>query len=159
MFIWIFVHLRNPINVSQIELLTICLYSEGSEDRFVVVQHFGYRKICQIVCRVSGKWMESKFLYQDVDGVPLANKGIEEDRSFLNINIWHWIPRGTFSLFLTTNNSYNNINFRVLLYIFWLYPIILIQKRLVYWFIIGCLTSHSRIFQKDGKCWWHDEDD
>ena len=35
-----FVHLRNPINVKQIEFLIICLYSEGGEDRFVVVQHF-----------------------------------------------------------------------------------------------------------------------
>ena len=39
MLIWIFVHLWNPINLGQIELLIICLYSEGSEDRFVVVQH------------------------------------------------------------------------------------------------------------------------
>ena len=76
MFIWIFVHLRNPINVRQIELLTIWLYSEGGEDRFVVVQHLWCRKICQIVCRVSRKWMESKFLDQDVDVVSLANKGI-----------------------------------------------------------------------------------
>ena len=76
MFIWIFVHLRNPINVRQFELLTICLYSDGSEDRFVVVQHFWCRKICQIVCRVSRKWMESKFLDQDVDVVSLASKGI-----------------------------------------------------------------------------------
>ena len=63
-------------NIRQIELLTICLYSEGSEDRFVVDQHFLSRKICQIVCRVSRKWMESKFLDQDVDVVSLANKGI-----------------------------------------------------------------------------------
>ena len=76
MFIWIFVHLRNPINVRQFELLTIWLYSEGGEDRFVVVQHLWCRKICQIVCRVSRKWMESKFLDQDVDVVSLANKGI-----------------------------------------------------------------------------------
>ena len=76
MFIWIFVHLRNPINVRQIELLTIWLYSEWGEDRFVVVQHLWCRKICQIVCRVSRKWMESKFLDQDVDVVSLANKGI-----------------------------------------------------------------------------------
>ena len=76
MFIWIRVHLRNPINVRQIELLAICLYSGGSEDRFVVVQHFWCRKICQIVCRISRKWMESKFLDQDVDVVSLANKGI-----------------------------------------------------------------------------------
>ena len=45
-------------------------------DRFVVVQHLWCRKICQIVCRVSRKWMESKFLDQDVDVVSLANKGI-----------------------------------------------------------------------------------
>ena len=76
MFIWIFVHLRNPINVRQFGLLTICLYSDGSEDRFVVVQHFWCRKICQIVCRVSRKWMESKFLDQGVDVVSLASKGI-----------------------------------------------------------------------------------
>ena len=75
MFIWIFVHLRNPINVRQIELLTIWLYSEGGDVRFVVVQHLWCRKICQIVCRVSRKWMESKFLDQDVDVVSLANKG------------------------------------------------------------------------------------
>ena len=71
-----FLHHRNSINVRRIELLLICLYSEGSEDRFVVVQHFWCRKICHIVCRVSGKWMESTFLDQDVDVVSLANKGI-----------------------------------------------------------------------------------
>ena len=74
MFIWIFVHLRNPINVRQIELLIVCLYSEGSEDRFVVVQHFWCRKIRQIVCRIPRKWMESKFLDQYVDVVFLAPK-------------------------------------------------------------------------------------
>ena len=58
LFIWIFVHLRNPINVRQIDLLT---RAEGGKDRFVVVQHLWCRKICQIVCRVSRKWMESKF--------------------------------------------------------------------------------------------------
>ena len=72
MLIRILEHLRNPINVRQIELLAICLYSEGSDDRFVVVQHFW----CQIVCRVSRKWIESKFLDQDVDVVSFANKGI-----------------------------------------------------------------------------------
>ena len=76
MFIRTFVHLRNPINVRQIELLTIWLYSEWGEDRFVVVQHLWCRKIRQILCRVSRKWMESKFLDQDVDVVSLANKGI-----------------------------------------------------------------------------------
>ena len=76
MFIMIFVHLQNPINVRQIELLTIWLYSEGGEDQFVVVQHLWCRKICQFVCRVSRKWMESKFFDQDVDVVSLANKGI-----------------------------------------------------------------------------------
>ena len=63
-------------NVRKIELLIICLYSEGSEDRCVVVQYFWRRKICQIVCRVLWKWMESKFLDQDVDVVFLANKGM-----------------------------------------------------------------------------------
>ena len=74
MFIWILVHLRNPIEVRQIELL----YSEGSEDRLVVVQHFWCRKTSHIVCtcRVSRKWMESNFLDQDVDVVSLANKCI-----------------------------------------------------------------------------------
>ena len=76
MFIWIFVHLRNPINVRQIELLVVCLYSEGSEDWFVVVQHFWCRKIRQIVCRIPGEWMGSKFLDQDIDVVFLANKCI-----------------------------------------------------------------------------------
>ena len=76
MFIWTFVHLRNPINVRQIELLRIWLYSEGRENRFVVVQHLWCRKICQIVCKVSRKWMESKFFDQDVDVASLANKGI-----------------------------------------------------------------------------------
>ena len=76
MFIWTFVHLRNPINVRQIELLATWLYSEGGENRFVVVQHLWCRKICQIICRVSRKLMESKYLDQDVDVVSLANKGI-----------------------------------------------------------------------------------
>ena len=71
-----FVHLRNPINVRQNELLTICLYWEGNEDRFVVVQQFWCRKICQIVCRVSRKWMESKYFDHDVDVESLTNKGI-----------------------------------------------------------------------------------
>ena len=71
MFIRIFVHLRNPMNVRQIEFLTICLYFEGSEDRSVVVQHLWCRIICQIVRRVFRKWMESKFLDQDVDVVSL----------------------------------------------------------------------------------------
>ena len=74
--IWILVHIRNPINVRQIELLVICLYSEGSEERLVVVQHFWSRKTCQIVCRVSRKWMESKFFDHDVDVVSPANEGI-----------------------------------------------------------------------------------
>ena len=56
MFIWILVHFRNPINVRQIVLLTICLYSERSEDRFVVVQHFWCRKICQIVGFPGNEW-------------------------------------------------------------------------------------------------------
>ena len=34
------------------------------------------QKICQIVCRVSTRWMESNFLDQDVDVVFLANKSI-----------------------------------------------------------------------------------
>ena len=36
-FIESFVHLTNPINVWQIELFIGCLYSEGSENRFMVV--------------------------------------------------------------------------------------------------------------------------
>ena len=76
MFIWIFVHLRNQFNVRPIEHFIICLYSEGGEDRFVVVHHSWCRKICQAVCRVSRKWIVSKLLDQDVDVVFLANKGI-----------------------------------------------------------------------------------
>ena len=76
MFMWTFVHLRNTMHVRQIEFLTIWLYSEGGEDRFVVVQHLWCRKICQIVCRISRKCMESKFLNQDVDVVSLASKRI-----------------------------------------------------------------------------------
>ena len=80
---WIYVYmdfvlLPNPIKLRQIEFFTIGLYSEGYDDWiiFVVVQHFRCRKICQIVCRVHRKWMESKFLHQDVDDeVFLANKG------------------------------------------------------------------------------------
>ena len=75
-FIWISVHLRNRMNVRQMELLIIYLYSEGIKDRFGFVQHFRCRKICQIVCRIPRKWIESKFLDQDVDEVFLANKGI-----------------------------------------------------------------------------------
>ena len=60
----------------QIELLIICLYSEWSEDRIMVVQHFWWRKIYQIVWRVPRKWLASKLLNQDVDVVFLANKGI-----------------------------------------------------------------------------------
>ena len=79
------VHFRNPINVWQIGLLVISLYSEGSEDRFVVVQHFWCRKICHIVCRVTRKWMEFKFLYRDVNVVFLANKGIVVGRNYNKI--------------------------------------------------------------------------
>ena len=38
MFIWSFLHLRNPINLRQIKLLIIWLYPERSEDRFMVVE-------------------------------------------------------------------------------------------------------------------------
>ena len=75
-FVWIFVHLRNSINVRRIEILIICLFAEGSEDRFVIVQHFWCRTICLIACRVHKKWMESKFLDQDFDVVFLVNKRI-----------------------------------------------------------------------------------
>ena len=44
-----------------------------SEDN---IQNIRCRTICQNVCRVSRKWMESKFLDQDVDVVSLTNKGI-----------------------------------------------------------------------------------
>ena len=74
MFIWILVHLRNPINARQTGLVTICLYSEGSEDRLVAVQHFWCRTNCQIVCGVSRKWKESKFFDQNIEVVSLANK-------------------------------------------------------------------------------------
>ena len=75
-FIWILVHFWNPINVWQIKLFIGCLYSEGSENRFMVVLDLWCRQNCQIVCRVSMKLMKSKFLYQDVHVVSLADKGI-----------------------------------------------------------------------------------
>ena len=100
MFIWIFVHLRNPINGRQIELLIICLYSEGSEARFVVVQHFWCRKIRQIVCRIPRKLMESKFLDQDVDVVFLANKGIV---------IWSFVGRNYNKILMETGKFMDNI--------------------------------------------------
>ena len=67
-------HLWNPINIWQIEFVLIWIYSKGSENRFVVVQHFWCRKICEIVCRVSRKRVKSKFLYQDADVILLADK-------------------------------------------------------------------------------------
>ena len=76
MFIWIFMHLWNPINIWQIEFVLIWIYSKGSENRFVVVQHFWCRKICKIVCRVPRKRVKSKFLYQDADVILLADKCI-----------------------------------------------------------------------------------
>ena len=100
MFIWIFVHLRNPINVRQIELLTIWLYSEGGEDRFVIVQHLWCKKSCQIVCRFSRKWMESKFLDQDIDVVSLANKGLV---------IWSFVGRNYNKIEMKTGKLTDNI--------------------------------------------------
>ena len=55
---------------------SILQYSKGSENRFVVVQHFWCRKICKIVCRVPRKRVKSKFLYQDADVILLADKCI-----------------------------------------------------------------------------------
>ena len=43
----------------------------------MVVQHCWCRKICKIVCRVSRKRVKSKFLYQDADVIPFADKCIE----------------------------------------------------------------------------------
>ena len=85
MFIGIFVHLWNPINIWQIEFVFMCIYSKGSEDRFVVVQHFWCRKTCKIVCRVPRKRVKSKSLYQDADVVHLADKCIVI-RSFVRRN-------------------------------------------------------------------------
>ena len=76
MFIWISMHLWNPINIWQIEFVLIWIYSKGSENRFVVVQHFWCRKNCKIVCRVPRKRVKSKFLYQDADVILLADKCI-----------------------------------------------------------------------------------
>ena len=76
MFILIFMHLWNPINIWQIEFVLIWIYSKGSVNRFVVVQHFRCRNICKIVCRVPGKRVKSKFLYQDTDVILLADKCI-----------------------------------------------------------------------------------
>ena len=69
-------HLWNPINIWQIEFVLIWIYSKGSENRFVVVQHFCCRKICKIVCRVPRKRVKSKFLYQDADVILPADKCI-----------------------------------------------------------------------------------
>ena len=76
MFIWTFMHLWNPINIWQIEFVLIWIYSKGSENRFVVVQHFWCRKIFKIVCRVPRKRVKSKFLYQDADVIFPADKCI-----------------------------------------------------------------------------------
>ena len=73
MFIWIFMHLWN---IWQFEFVLIRIYSKGSENRFVVVQHFWCRKICKIVWRVPRKRVMSKFLYQDVDVILFADKCI-----------------------------------------------------------------------------------
>ena len=85
MFIWIFKHLWDPINIWQIEFVLIWIYSKGSENRFVVAQHFLCRKICKIVCRVPRKRVKSKFLYQDADVILLADKCIVV-RSFVHRN-------------------------------------------------------------------------
>ena len=42
----------------------------------MVVQHFWCRKIREIVCRVPREWVKSKFLWQDADVMPLADKCI-----------------------------------------------------------------------------------
>ena len=78
-------HLWNPINIWQIEFVLIWIYSKGSENRFVVVQHFWCRKICKIVCRVPRKRVKSKFFYQDADVIILADKCIVV-RSFVRRN-------------------------------------------------------------------------
>ena len=71
-----FMHLWNPINIWQIEFVLIWIYSKGSENRFVVVQYFWYRKICKILCRVPRQRVKSKFLYQDANVILLADKCI-----------------------------------------------------------------------------------
>ena len=101
LLIWIFVHHRNPINVRQIELLIICLCFEGCKDRFVVFQHFWYRKVSQIVCRVPRKWNEFKSLDQDVDVVFLANKGI--------VN-WCFVGRNYNKILIETRKLTDNIS-------------------------------------------------
>ena len=45
----------------------------------MVVQHFWCRKIIAIVCRVPREWVKSKFLWQDADGMSLADKCIGLD--------------------------------------------------------------------------------
>ena len=42
----------------------------------MVVQHFWCRKICHMVWRVTRTRVKSKFLYQDADVIPLADKCI-----------------------------------------------------------------------------------
>ena len=79
-------HLWNPINIWQIEFVLIQIYSKGSENRFVVVQHFWCRQICKIVCRVHGKRVKSKFLNQDADVILLADKCIVVRSSFVCMN-------------------------------------------------------------------------
>ena len=69
-------HLWNLINILQIEFVLIWIYSKGSENRFVVVQHFWCRKICKIVCRAPRKRVKSKFLYQDADVILPEHKCI-----------------------------------------------------------------------------------
>ena len=124
MFIWILVHLRKPINVRQIELRIVCLYSEGSKDRLVVVKHFWCRKICQIGCRVS-----RKFLDQDVDVVTLVNKCIvigwfvgrnynkilmETGKLIDNIRVTkNWLGSGVQRIFKSSDSAFYHITNRL----------------------------------------------
>ena len=126
-----FMHLWNPTNIWQMEFVLIWICSKGSENRFVVVQHFWCRKICKIVCRVPGKRVKSKFLYQDADVILLADKYIVV-RSFVcrnydkvlmktgkfsdNLRVTEnelvsGVDRG--SAFKSTNSTFQNIGYRL----------------------------------------------
>ena len=129
MFIGIFVHLRNPINIWQIQFVVIWIYSKGSENRFVVVQHFWWRKICKIVCRVPRKRVKSKFLYQYADVITLVDKCIvvrsfvcrNDDKVLMktrqfsdNLRVTeNGLVSGVDRAFQSSNSTFQNIGYRL----------------------------------------------
>ena len=122
-------HIWIQINIWQIEFVLIWIYSIGSENRCMVVQHFWSRKICKIVCRVPRKRVKSKFLHQDADVILLSDICIVV-RSFVcgnydkvlmdtgkcsdNLSVTeNWLVSGVDRAFKSSNSTFQKIGDRL----------------------------------------------